>query len=46
MSILDIMKSKAPFPPKKYKKLEALSCKGRYENVNVEKPKLIYDQNE
>lgn len=39
-----------PAPPKKKKDkkkmFEAFPCRGRHENVDMEKPKLVYDQNE
>lgn len=36
---------KAP-PLQKDKKFEAFPCESRHEDVTIEKPKLIYDQNE
>ena len=30
----------------KKKMFEAFPCRGRHEDVNMEKPRLVYDQNE
>lgn len=37
---------RAPGTADKKKMFAAFACRGRHENVNVEKPRLIYDQNE